>query len=269
MPTLRIALAQVNSTVGDIAGNAASVRRWSRAAADAGAQLVAFPEMMLTGYPIEDLVFRNSFVEASQQALRTLAADLAAGGLGDLAVVVGYVDANGPAPTSADAVPGSGRRDASALLLGGRVAATYFKHHLPNYGVFDEDRYFEPGTTLTVVRLGGVDGAPPLGEALWQAGGPFPAACRAGVGLVVNINASPYELNKDDVRHPLAQRRAAEAGAPPAYVNLIGGQDELVFDGDSMIVTAGGELLARAGQFTEQLLVHDLELPAANEAPND
>jgi NAD+ synthase (glutamine-hydrolysing) len=269
MPTLRIALAQVNSTVGDIAGNAASVRRWSRAAAGAGAHLVAFPEMMLTGYPIEDLVFRDSLVEASQRGLRTLAADLAADGLGDLAVVVGYVDADGPAPTSADAVPGSGRRDASALLLGGAVAATYFKHHLPNYGVFDEDRYFEPGDSLTVVRLAGVDVALTVCEDLWQAGGPFKAACRAGVGMVLNINASPYELNKDDVRLPLVKRRAAEAGATVAYVNMIGGQDELVFDGDSMIVTADGRLLARAGQFTEELLVHDLDLPPAGGAPNE
>jgi NAD+ synthase (glutamine-hydrolysing) len=268
MPTLRIALAQVNSTVGDIAGNAAAVRRWSRTAADAGAQLVAFPEMMLTGYPIEDLVFRDSFVEASKRGLQQLAADLATDGLGDLAVVVGYVDADGPAPTSADAVPGSGRRDASALLLGGEVVATYFKHHLPNYGVFDEDRYFEPGESLTVVRFGGVDVALTVCEDLWQAGGPFKAACRAGVGMVLNINASPYEVNKDDVRLPLVRRRAAEAGATVAYVNLIGGQDELVFDGDSMIVTATGELLARAGQFTGELLVHDLDLPAANDAAN-
>jgi len=268
MPTLRIALAQVNSTVGDIAGNAASVRRWTRAAADAGAQLVAFPEMMLTGYPIEDLVFRDSLVHASQQALRTLAADLAADGLGDLAVVVGYVDADGPAPTSSDAVPGSGRRDASAMLLGGEVVASYYKHHLPNYGVFDEDRYFEPGTSLTVVRFAGVDIALTVCEDLWQAGGPFTAACRAGVGLVLNINASPYEVNKDDVRRPLVGRRAAEAGATVAYVNLIGGQDELVFDGDSMIVAADGELLTRAGQFTEELLVHDLALPAAHDTPN-
>ena len=263
MPSLRVALAQVNSTVGDIPGNAAAVRHWSRAAADAGAHLVAFPEMMLTGYPIEDLVFRNSFVAASRAALRTLAADLAADGLGDLAVVVGYVDADGPAPTSSDAVPGSGRRDASALLFGGEVAATYFKHHLPNYGVFDEDRYFEPGDSLTVVRLGGVDVALTVCEDLWQAGGPFAAARRAGVGLVININASPYELNKDDIRLSLVKRRAAEAGATIAYVNTVGGQDELVFDGDSMIVTAAGELLTRAGQFTTELLVHDLELPAA------
>src|SRR5919112_675118 len=262
MPTLRIALAQVNSTVGDITGNAASVRRWSRAAAEAGAQIVAFPEMMLTSYPIEDLVFRDSFVEASRQGLHRLAADLAADGLGDLAVVVGYVDADGPAPTSADAEAGCGRRDASALLLGGEVKATYYKHHLPNYGVFDEDRYFEPGRSLTVVRFGGVDIALTVCEDLWQAGGPFTAARRAGVGLVVNINASPYELNKDDVRLPLVKRRAAEAGATVAYVNMVGGQDELVFDGDSMIVTAGGELLARAPQFAEELLVHDLDLPA-------
>ncbi|XVV14430.1 NAD+ synthase [Actinoplanes sp. CA-131856] len=268
MPTLRIALAQVNSTVGDIAGNVASVRSWTRAAADEGAQLVAFPEMMLTGYPIEDLVFRNSFVSASRAALSALAGDLAADGLGDIAVVVGYVDSDGPPHTSADAVPGRGRRDASALLLGGEVVATYYKHHLPNYGVFDEDRYFEPGTSLTVVRLGGVDVALTVCEDIWQAGGPFTAAREAGVGLVVNINASPYELNKDDVRLPLVKRRAAEAGATVAYVNMVGGQDELVFDGDSLIVTAGGELLARARQFAEELLVHDLSLPAADPTPN-
>ncbi|BBH66765.1 NAD+ synthase [Actinoplanes sp. OR16] len=269
MPTLRIALAQVNSTVGDIHGNAEAVRRWSREAHAAGAHLVAFPEMMLTGYPIEDLVFRNSFVAASRDALHRLAADLQADGLGDLAVVVGYVDADGPAHTSSDAVAGSGRRDASALLHGGRVVATYFKHHLPNYGVFDEDRYFEPGTSLTVVRLGGVDVALTVCEDIWQAGGPFTAARRAGAGLVVNINASPYELNKDDVRLPLVQRRAAEAGATVAYVNAVGGQDELVFDGDSMIVSPDGVLLARAGQFSEALLVHDLDLPDADAAPNE
>jgi NAD+ synthase (glutamine-hydrolysing) len=260
MPTLRIALAQVNSTVGDIAGNAAAVRRWSRSAADAGAQLVAFPEMMLTGYPIEDLVFRQSLVTASRNALHQLAVDLAADGLGDLAVVVGYVDHEG--------APGRKRRDASALLLGGEVVATYFKHHLPNYGVFDENRYFEPGDALTVVRFGGVDVALTVCEDLWQAGGPFTAARKAGVGMVLNINASPYELNKDDVRLPLVKRRAAEAGATVAYVNMVGAQDELVFDGDSMIVTAGGELLTRAGQFTEELLVQDLSLPAADSVPN-
>jgi NAD+ synthase (glutamine-hydrolysing) len=265
MPTLRLALSQVNPTVGDIAGNADLVRAWTRKAADSGAQLVAFPELMLTGYPVEDLVFRRSFVAASKAALERLAADLAADGLGELPVVVGYLDADGPPQVSSDAKPGHGARNAAALLHRGAIVATYFKHHLPNYGVFDEDRYFVPGDTLVVVRVGGVDVALTICEDLWQAGGPFAAARQAGVGLVVNINGSPYELNKDDIRLPLVRRRAAEAGAAIAYVNMIGGQDELVFEGDSMIVAADGTLLARAPQFVDHLLVHDVELPAAPE----
>lgn len=262
MPTLRLALAQVNPTVGDLDGNAETVRRLAREAAAAGAQLIAFPEMMLTGYPVEDLVFRKSFVDASRAALHRLAADLAADGLGDLPVVLGYLDADGPPPISADATPGRGPRNAAAVLHSGTVAATYFKHHLPNYGVFDEDRYFVAGNTLTVVRIGGVDVALTICEDLWQAGGPFAVARQAGVGLVITINGSPYELNKDDIRLPLVRRRAAEAGATVAYVNMIGGQDELVFDGDSLIVAADGTLLARAPQFVEHLLLHDVELPA-------
>ncbi|MFI0795501.1 NAD+ synthase [Micromonospora rubida] len=265
MPTLRLALSQVNPSVGDLAGNAGLVRRWTRRAADAGAQLVLFPEMTLTGYPVEDLVFRRSFVAASQAALRRLAADLAADGLGELPVVVGYLDADGPPQISSDAQPGHGARNAAAVLHRGEVVATYFKHHLPNYGVFDEDRYFVPGDTLTVVRVGGVDVALTICEDLWQAGGPFAVARQAGVGLVVTINGSPYELNKDDVRLPLVRRRAAEAGATVAYVNMVGAQDELVFEGDSMIMGADGTLLARAPQFVEHLLLHDVELPAAPE----
>src|SRR5256886_9974028 len=266
MPVLRIALAQVDSTVGDLPGNAVTIRAWARRAAEAGAHLVAFPEMMLTGYPVEDLVFRESFVTASREGLHRLAGDLAEDGLGELAVVVGYLDADGPARLGSDAAADRGPRDALALLSGGRVVATYFKHHLPNYGVFDEDRYFVPGDTLRVVRIGGVDVALTVCEDIWQAGGPFAVARSAGVGLVVNINASPYEMNKDDVRRPLVARRAREAGAAVAYVNLVGGQDELVFDGDSLIVDARGRLLARSPQFAEHLLVHDLDLPGAGEA---
>ncbi|WP_431881492.1 NAD+ synthase [Micromonospora chalcea] len=269
MPTLRLALCQVNPTVGDLTGNAGLVREWTRQAAGSGAQLVLFPELMLTGYPVEDLVFRRSFVAASRAALHRLAADLAADGHGDLPVLVGYLDADGPPQVSSDAEPGRGARNAAALLHRGEVVATYFKHHLPNYGVFDEDRYFVPGDTLTVVRVGGVDVALTICEDLWQAGGPFAAARQAGVGLVLSINGSPYELNKDDVRLPLVRRRAAEAGAAIAYVNMVGGQDELVYDGDSMIVAADGTLLARAPQFVEHLLVHDLELPAAAGAPGE
>ncbi|MFG1801188.1 NAD+ synthase [Micromonospora carbonacea] len=269
MPTLRLALSQVNPSVGDLAGNAGLVRRWTRTAADAGAQLVLFPEMVLTGYPVEDLVFRRSFVAASQAALRRLAADLAADGLGGVPVVVGYLDADGPPQVSSDAEPGRGARNAAAVLHGGEVVATYFKHHLPNYGVFDEDRYFVPGDALTVVRVGGVDVALTICEDMWQAGGPFAAARQAGVGLVVTINGSPYELNKDDIRLPLVRRRAAEAGAAVAYVNMVGGQDELVFEGDSLVVGADGTLLARAPQFVEHLLVHDVELPAAEGSGGD
>jgi NAD+ synthase (glutamine-hydrolysing) len=264
MAQLRIALAQTDPTVGDFAGNARMARDWTRRAADAGAQLVAFPEMFLTGYPVEDLVFRESFGSGSRAALKQLATDLAADGLGDVAVVMGYLDSDGPAKLGAEADPGRGPRDALALLHGGQVVVRYFKHHLPNYGVFDEDRYFIAGNTLPVVRMAGIDVALTVCEDIWQPGGPFAVAGRAGVGLVVNINGSPYEMNKDDVRLPLVRRRGAEAGAAVAYVNMVGGQDELVFDGDSMIVAADGTLLARAPQFDEQLMVLDLDLPEAN-----
>jgi len=265
MPTLRIALAQVNPTVGDLTGNAELIRTTARRAAAAGADLVAFPELALTGYPVEDLVFRESFVAASRGAVERLAADLAADGLGELATAVGYLDADGPARLGSEADPGRGPRNALALLYRGRVVARYFKHHLPTYGVFDEDRYFVAGDTLRIVRLGGVDVALTVCEDIWQPGGPFAVAGRAGVGLVLNINASPYELNKDDVRLALVRRRAAEAGATVAYVNAVGGQDELVFDGDSMVVTADGTVLTRAPQFVEELLVTDLDLPVADD----
>ena len=247
---LRAALAQVDVTVGDLAGNAALIRQRTAVAAAAGAQLVAFPELALTGYPPEDLVLRRSFRAASRAAVERLAADLAADGHAERAVVVGFVDDDG------------GPRNASAVLTGGRVAATYYKHHLPNYGVFDERRYFTPGTSLTVVRMFGVDVALTVCEDIWQDGGPFAMARAAEVGLVVNINASPYERNKDDVRLALLQRRAAEAGATVLYVNTVGAQDELVYDGDSMVVAADGTVLLRAPQYDEDVYYVDLDLPA-------
>src|SRR3954453_12639445 len=259
---LRVALAQVNPTVGDIDGNARIVLDWAQRAADADAHLVLFPEMMLTGYPPEDLVLRRSFVAASQAAVVDLATDLAAAGLGDIAVVVGYLDA------CADAAPRVGRpkgepQNSAAFVHGGDVVARYAKHHLPKYGVFDEFRYFVPGDSLRVVRLHGVDIAMTICEDLWQDGGPIAVCREAGVGLVANINGSPYERNKDDVRCELTRRRAAEAGATLAYVNMTGGQDELVFDGDSIVVAPDGEVLARAAQFDAELLLVDLDLPLA------
>ncbi|HET7312269.1 MAG TPA: NAD+ synthase [Mycobacteriales bacterium] len=260
MAQLRLALAQIDLTVGDLAGNAAAVAQWTRHAAEQGAHLVLFPEMALTGYPPEDLVLRRSFVDASRSALERLAGDLAAQGLRDIAVVVGYLDA------CPDAAPRLGRpagepQNAAAFIHGGRVVARYAKHHLPNYGVFDEFRYFVAGDVLPVVRLHGIDVAMTICEDLWQEGGPIAVCREAGVGLVTCINGSPYERNKDDVRCELTRRRSAEARATLAYVNMVGGQDELIFDGDSIVVATDGEVLARAAQFEQGLLVVDLDLP--------
>ncbi|MGH3973271.1 MAG: NAD+ synthase, partial [Pseudonocardiaceae bacterium] len=250
MPQLRLALAQVNPCVGDLTGNAMMIAASSRQANAAGAHIVVFGEMALTGYPVEDLAMRESFAAGSVQALNALATLLADDGCGELAAVVGYldVDAHGP-------------RNAAAVLYRGQVVARQFKHHLPNYGVFDERRYFIPGTALTVFRLHGLEIGMVICEDLWQIGGPVTALGQAGVDLVVSPNASPYERNKDDTRLALVTRRAIEAGAPLAYANLVGGQDELVFDGDSMVVGARGELLLRAPRFREQHLVLDLGLP--------
>jgi NAD+ synthase (glutamine-hydrolysing) len=261
---LRIALAQVNVTVGDLAGNAEIVVEWTRRAAARGARVVVFPEMALTGYPVEDLALRASFVEASIATLRDVAERLNVEGLGGVAVVVGYLDRKtGLVPRTG--LPAGAPLDAAAVLHGGQVVITSAKHHLPNYGVFDEYRYFVPGDTLPVFRVpvdGGetVDVAVAICEDLWQEGGPVAVTCQAGAPLLVVPNASPYERGKDDVRLELCQRRAREAGAALAYCNLVGGQDELVFDGDSILVSASGELLARGPQFEEALIVADLEL---------
>ena len=289
MTVLRVALAQVNTTVGDLAGNADVTVEWTRRAHARGARIVVFPEMALTGYPVEDLALRASFVDSSIATLHSVAERLAVQGLGGIAVVVGYLDRRtGLAPRTG--LPAGAPQDAAALLYGGRVVITTAKHHLPNYGVFDEFRYFVPGDSLPVFRMpadGGApgdgapgDGAPGDGgaavdvaiaicEDLWQDGGPVAAARQAGASLLVVPNASPYERGKDDVRLELCARRAREAGAALAYANLIGGQDELVFDGDSILVDAEGGLLARGPQFEEALVVYDLDLPAASGKPQE
>jgi len=286
---LRIAMAQVNATVGDLAGNADKIVEWTRRAAQRGARLIVFPEMMLTGYPVEDLALRASFVEASIEAVGSVAERLAAEGLGGIAVVTGYLDRRaGLAPRTG--LPAGAPLDAAALLYNGRVVITTAKHHLPNYGVFDEYRYFVPGNTLPVFRMPashgagaaadpggapgeggaggdsgeGIDVAIAICEDLWQEGGPVAVTRRAGAALLVVPNASPYERGKDDVRLALCVRCAAEAGAALAYANLIGGQDELVFDGGSLLVTADGGVLARGPQFDEALIVNDLDLPGAD-----
>ncbi|MFD9973371.1 NAD+ synthase [Streptomyces sp. NPDC059017] len=263
MPQLRLALNQIDSTVGDLAGNAESIAHWTRHAAAQGAHLIAFPEMALTGYPVEDLALRSSFVEASRAALRALAARLADEGFGGIPVIVGYLDRSEKAQPRYGQ-PAGAPRNAAAVLHGGRVVLTFAKHHLPNYGVFDEFRYFVPGDTMPVVRVHGVDVALAICEDLWQDGGRVPAARSAGAGLLVSINASPYERNKDDTRLELVRKRAQEAGCTTAYLAMMGGQDELVFDGDSIVVDRDGEVIARAPQFAEGSVILDLDLPTAS-----
>ncbi|MER5638529.1 NAD+ synthase [Kitasatospora sp. NPDC002227] len=259
MPNLRLALGQIDPWVGDIGRNCDEVVRWAREAAAAGAQVVGFPEMVVTGYPVEDLALRESFVEGSRAALVGLAERLGTEGLGGLAVVVGYLGRS----------RGGRPQNCAAVLYGGRVVSRFAKHYLPNYGVFDEYRYFVPGDQLAVVRLHGVDIALAVCEDIWQDGGRVAAAGQVKAGLLLTLNGSPYERNKDDVRLALVRERAAEAGCAVAYLNMVGSQDELIFDGGSMVVDRAGEVLARARQFEEQLLVLDLELPAASDEHED
>ena len=263
MAQLRLALAQVNPCVGDITGNIDLVLRQTAAAQAAGAHVIAFPEMMITGYPVEDLALRPSFQDASRRALAQLAQDLLNQGLGEIVVIVGYLDRIDDAQHQLG-LPKGAPQNTAAFLHRGEVMGRYAKHHLPNYGVFDEYRYFIPGHDSCVIRINGIDVALAICEDLWQDGGPVARVHDSGAGLLVVINGSPYERNKDDVRLELCARRAREAGCALAYVNMFGGQDELVFDGDSLVVDSAGELLARAPQFEQALLIVDLDLPEAS-----
>jgi len=255
---MRISLAQVNPTVGDLAGNADLIARTARST---DADLIVFPEMVLTGYPIEDLALRPSFQAASKSAIHVLAASLH-----DVSahLIVGYLDST---ETSSPGRPRGGPVNAGAVIHQGRVIATYFKHHLPNYGVFDEYRYFIPGDSPTVIDVAGSRVAIAICEDLWQDGGPVSWARESQADLLVVINGSPYERNKDDERLALCQRRAKEAQCALAYVNMVGGQDELVFDGDSIVVDSSGEILGRAPQFEENVLTVDLSSPCGEVAP--
>lgn len=244
---LRVALAQINSTVGDLPGNCALIASWASRAAQEGAQVVLFPEMAVTGYPVEDLALRPSFARASKQALEELALTLDRSGCGDTVVVVGYLDRDQ-----------AGSRNSAAVLFGGAVLSRYDKHALPTYRVFDELRYFAPGSRLSITEVNGFRLGVVVCEDIWQPGGPVPAYAAAGVDLLLCLNASPYERGKSAVRRSIVERRAAEAGAPIAYTNLVGGQDELVFDGGSLVLAADGTLLGRAPEFAEHLLCVDV-----------
>jgi len=252
MPRLRLALSQSNPVVGDLAANSELVVAAARAAVSRGADLLAVGECALTGYPIEDLASRPSFLAASRAAVTALAKRLQDAGLGDLPVIVGHPD--GPFdPRTAIA------QNCASVLQHGHVKARYAKHHLPNYSVFDEYRVFIPGDELLVLNIRGVDVAVVVCEDLWRDGGPVGRVLKADAGLLVVINASPFERDKDEVRLPLVTRRAIETDTVVAYVNIVGGQDDLVFDGDSVVVDERGEILARAPQFESHLLVVDVD----------
>jgi NAD+ synthase (glutamine-hydrolysing) len=260
MPRLRLALAQTNPTVGDLEGNARQIVDAAHGARRAGADLVATGEMSLTGYPIEDLASRPGFLEAGRRAVQELARLLHAEGLGDLPVIVGHPD--GPyEPRLLDTsnAPTAIAKNCASVLQGGRVVTTTAKYHLPNYSVFDEYRVFIPGDELLVVRVRGVDVALIICEDLWRDGGPVGRVMDAGAGLLLVINASPWIAGKDEVRLPLVTRRATENDTLVAYVNIVGGQDDLLFDGDSVVVDGGGTVVARAPQWREHLLVVDLD----------
>jgi NAD+ synthase (glutamine-hydrolysing) len=260
MPRLRLALAQSNPIVGDFAGNTEKLLAAAREAWDAGADLLLTGEMALSGYPIEDLAAQPSFLRAARAAVDALPARLVAEGLGDLVVVVGHPD--GPfEPRLLDTsnAPTAIAQNCATVIQGGSIRARYAKHHLPNYSVFDEYRVFIPGDELLVLRMKGVDVAVIICEDLWRDGGPVARVLDADAGLLLVLNASPYERDKDEVRLPLVTRRAVETDTTVAYVNLVGGQDDLVFDGDSVVVDGQGTILARAPQFREHLLLVDVD----------
>jgi NAD+ synthase (glutamine-hydrolysing) len=241
---VRNALGQINTTVGDVEGNVDDMSAWAARATDAGADLICFPELAVTGYPPEDLVLRRTFVDDNLAALEELARRSAGG----CAVLTGFVDRSD-----------AGIHNAAALLDGGVISARYHKVKLPNYGVFDEKRYFVPGLVGCSVRVGSSDLGVSVCEDAWAPGPPFDEYARERIPVVLNINGSPYHRHKIAERLDICRDRARETGAWIVYVNAVGGQDELVFDGGSMVVSPKGELAHRAAMFEEDLLVVDLE----------
>jgi len=261
MPLLRVALGQTNPRVGDMTANAAGIVAMARDARDQGADLIAFPEMSLTGYPIEDLALRPEFLLGAHRHLEVLAQTLSTEGLGETPVIVGFP--HGPLHDRTGHVEHAIAHNSAAVLADGRVIGIYNKHHLPNYSVFDEYRIFRSAEGVTILRVNNCDVAIAICEDIWHDHGPVEAIAAEQPGLLLVINGSPFERDKDDVRVPLVARRAEQTRAHVAYVNLVGGQDDLVFDGDSFVTGPGGRVMARAPKFVEHLLVVDLELPDA------
>ena len=253
MPQIRLAMAQSNPIVGDFAGNSARMLEQVSRAKKQGANLVQFGEMSITGYPVEDLVTRPSFIESAERAVTALASDLVANDLGDVAVVIG-------APALAKKPNGWAIATNTAYVLrNGKVVARYNKHHLPNYSVFDEYRNFVPGHDAGNFELFGIRFSLAICEDIWQDGGPVAKISESGSQLTLVLNGSPFEIDKDDRRLQLVRKLAKTHHTAVSYVNLVGGQDDLVFDGDSLFVTEAGELVARGEQFAEDLVLIDFD----------
>jgi NAD+ synthase (glutamine-hydrolysing) len=250
MSELRVGLAQINPTVGDIQGNASKILAWIEKGRAQGCDLLAFPELVITGYPPEDLLFKPAFIEANLRALDEIAR--ASGGI---TLVVGFVD------KSDDVF------NAAAIAHDGRLAGIYHKQYLPNYGVFDENRYFRAGSRTPVFSLGERVVGVNICEDIWYPAGPATAQAQAGAQVIITINASPYHAGKVGQREKMLATRAAADVCYMAYVNMVGGQDELIFDGQSMIVNQAGELMARGKAFQEELVVADLDCEAVLRSP--
>ena len=241
---LRIASAQINCTVGDLEGNCAKIADYLDRAESFGVDIVSFPELAITGYPPEDLLLKSRFIEDNLKALKNLSKSV-----GNIVAIVGFVDKQGPEIYNA-----------AAVIYNGKVRGVYHKCFLPNYGVFDEKRYFNPGNKPLVFNFRGVNFGVNICEDIWHADGPTDLQAKLGAKLVININASPYHLGKINAREEAVCKKAKESGIFIAYTNLIGGQDELVFDGRSMVIGPKGKVVARAQAFDEDLLIKDIDI---------
>jgi NAD+ synthase (glutamine-hydrolysing) len=246
-------MAQINPTVGDLAGNSTQILEKVQQAQDFGSNLVLFPELALTGYPIEDLALSKDFLNDSGKALDALAQELSKRGQGHIRVVVGH-PALAKSPTS-----WAIGQNCASLIFDGKVQASYAKHHLPNYSVFDEYRVFVPGDQLLTFEVNGLRFATVICEDIWQSGGPVSQIASHNVDLTLVLNGSPFERSKTDTRLELVSELASKQSTAVAYVNLVGGQDDLVFDGNSFLIDAGGKEIARAKQFDTDLLVVEIE----------
>ena len=253
MSRIRFALAQLNPIVGDVTGNSLAILDAVSNSYARGARVIVTPEMSITGYPVDDLASSTDFIRQSESGVSALAARLASDGFGDAVVIVGYLS-----EASETEFGGARAHNSLAVLHDGRVTATYAKRHLPNYSVFDEERVFVPGEGTLVLDLGGVRTGFLICEDLWRSDGPVAELATRDLDAVVIVNASPFDTVKDETRFPLLATRAAEFGATVVYVNAVGGQDDLIFDGDSAVLDASGSTLLRAKRFDSALELFDI-----------